>query len=275
MFVAPGPLVAMTSAEPAEKKESRETRVDGGRYGNIVFGAPLSRKSHFVRQVGRAGGRVFGRPYFKLIVHNKERIPETGAAIIAPSHRSNLDTPLVGMALDRWMRFMAKDSMFKSVFWSNFLVALGGFPVRRGKLDRRTLNNSFEVLERGEVLVIFPEGARQSGPRIKPIFEGVAWVAARSGLPVIPLGIGGSEAAQPIGVKIPRPQAVHFVVGEPLAPPQPLPGKKRVSRQQLDGFSAELREALQAAFDEAQASAGTPNAAWTDEDDQRREPWEE
>lgn len=248
---------------------------DVERYGEVQFGEPLSWRSHGFRRLARSVVGPLARPYFRIKVFNGDRIPKTGPIILAPSHRSNLDTPLVGAAFPRWMRFMAKDSMFKSVFWTNFLVALGGFPVKRGKLDRQALDSSMKVLERGEPLVVFPEGARQEGPRIKPVFEGAVWISSRTGVPIIPMGIGGSADAQPIGVKMPRSVPVHFVLGEMLYPPEPLEGKKRVSRSQLQAYAEELREALQVVFDEAQESVGKPNGEWTDEDDARRQPWEE
>jgi len=248
---------------------------DPDRHGEIVFGAPLKWRSHSFRWTARLLAKgVFWR-YFKMKVVNGHHIPETGPVIIAPSHRSNLDTPMIGVAFPRWMRFMAKESMFKSPFWSQFLTGLGGFPVKRGTLDRRALTNALEILKRGEALTIFPEGARQEGPRIKPIFEGAVWIASRSNVPIVPVGIGGSANAQPIGVKIPRPTPVHFFVGEPMAPPRPLPGRKRVGREQLDDFASELRERLQELFDEAQASVGSPNGEWADADDERRQPWDE
>lgn len=250
------------------------TSDDGARYGKAEFGEALSSRSHAFRALSKFLVGWTCRPYFKMKVLNPELFPQTGPVIVAPTHRSNLDTPLVGAAFKRWMRFMAKDSMFKSPFWTQFLVALGGFPVKRGKLDRQALDSSLKVLERGEPLVVFPEGARQEGPRIKPIFEGAVWISSRSGVPILPMGIGGSADAQPIGVKIPRPTTVHFVLGELMYPPQPLEGKKRVNRTQLQEFAAELRERLQEVFDEAQASVGKPNGEWSDDDDARRQPWE-
>jgi len=245
---------------------------DEARYGDVEFGKPLSRKSHAMRVVARAVAGAIGRPYFRIEVIGADKLPTSGPVIVAPSHRSNLDTPLIGIAMKRYYRYMAKDSMFKSPFWTQVLVNAGGFPVRRGSTDRRTITNAMEVLEAGEGLVVFPEGARQDGPRILPLFEGAVWLAARAGVRVYPLGIGGTEPAMPIGVKIPRPVKVTFVVGDPLDPPTPAEGKRRVTRSQLDAFASELREAVQVVFDEAQERAGTPNGPWPDKL-VRREPW--
>lgn len=219
------------------------------------------------------GGAFKGLTRLETVHH--DRIPLTGPVIIAPSHRSNIDTPIIGTALDRDQRFMAKESIFKSPFWTKFLVGLGGFPVKRGAFDRSSLNNALELLERGEMLVVYPEGARQEGPRIKPVFEGAMWLAARAGAPIIPAGIGGSHEVMPIGVKLPRPKKIVVVFGEPIMVKDPS-DTGRVKRARLEEVANELREALQLCFDEAQTLAGTPNRAWSQDEpdiDVRIEPW--
>lgn len=247
---------------------------DDARFGGVGFGEPMTPfgrrflgSMHFVTR------RLFGL-YFRSEVRYAERLPTSGPVILAPSHRSNIDTPLLGAAFTRKLRFMAKDSLFKSPFWTKFLVNLGGFPVKRGTLDRAALKHALAILERGEVLVVFPEGARQEGPRIKPVFEGALWLAAKAGAPVVPVGIGGTQQVMPIGVRIPRPKAVKFVLGEPLAVAHE--DGSRVKRAELDALAASFRETLQDVFDEAQQWAGSPNEAWSPDDpgiDERIETW--
>lgn len=247
---------------------------DRARYGRAEFGMPLSRASHSFRWLAKATVGRFARLYFRIEMVHLENYPMTGPFILAPSHRSNIDTALLGASMPRWHRYMAKDDMFRSPFWTQFTIALGGFPVRRGKLDRAVLANALRVLENGEPLTVYPEGARQDGPRIKPIFEGAVWVAARAGVPIVPLGIGGSAAANPIGKKMIYPRKTVLVYGEPLHLPDPPEGKRRLPRAALEEVAAELRERLQAVFDEAQELAGTPNGPWSpDEEVERREPW--
>jgi len=246
------------------------------RHGGADFGAAMTKRERYFKQVLKmlfGYGIVSWFNRIQAVDHYK--IPTTGPVIIAPSHRSNVDTPFLGAVLKREQRFMAKESIFKSPFWTKFIVALGGFPVKRGALDRETLNNARDILERGEMLVVYPEGARQEGPRIKPVFEGAVWIAARAGVPIIPAGIGGTDAVMPIGVKIPRPQKVVIVFGDPFYVGDPNSGK-RVKRSELDAAAAELRERLQDVFDRAQILAGTPNRAWSEDEpgiNDRNEPW--
>lgn len=246
------------------------------RHGGVTFGAapePWARRFKAFAKVLIGDGLL--RVFVRLEPVDHDNVPTSGPVILAPSHRSNIDTPLMGAAIERDSRFMAKESVFKSPFWTKFLVALGGFPVRRGALDRESLKNAMAILERGEMLVVFPEGARQEGPRIKPVFEGAIWLAARAGAPIVPVGIGGSAAVMPIGVKLPRPKKVVVVFGEPMRIGDPdKPG--RVPRAQLEEAAADLRERVQVVFDEAQRRAGTPNRPWSPDEpgiDDRIEPW--
>ena len=195
-------------------------------------------------------------PYLRQRIRNRHHLPATGPVIVAPGgHRSNLDTLLVGMAVGRRSLYMAKDSLFKSRFWSSFMRIFGAFPVARDRLDRRALATAIKVLERGDVLIMFPEGARQEGSKLQPLFEGVAWLSAKTGAPVVPIGIGGSQKVMPIGKIMPRPHRIRMILGEPMPPPET--GKS--ARASRDAFTANLSVKIQALFDEAQQWAGTPN----------------
>ena len=100
---------------------------------------------------------------------------------------------------------MGKESLWKGSFGAWFLTALGGFPVKRGTADREALRACQTVLERGEPLVLFPEGTRQFGPDTQEFFDGAAFLACRTGVPIVPVGLGGTEAAMPKGSKFVHP----------------------------------------------------------------------
>ncbi|MFM7493015.1 MAG: lysophospholipid acyltransferase family protein, partial [Acidimicrobiaceae bacterium] len=99
-------------------------------------------------------------------MYGRENIPQSGAFILAPIHRSNVDTPIVSLVTSRRLRFMGKDSLWKVKPIGAVLSALGGFPVTRGSADLEALKRCLAVLSLGEPLVMFPEGTRQSGPKI-------------------------------------------------------------------------------------------------------------
>jgi 1-acyl-sn-glycerol-3-phosphate acyltransferase len=199
---------------------------------------------------------AFAKVWFRLRVEGADRVPREGAFILAPTHRSNLDFLLVLACTRRRMRFLGKASLWRSGT-SRLFHALGGIPVHRGTADREALRTCVRTIRSGERLVIFPEGARQTGPTVTELFDGPTYVQAQTGVPIVPVGVGGSEAAMPKGARFPRPRKVVVVVGEPLPAAQVEGSVARRSavRQQ----SATLHEVLQQLFDEAQRSAGTPN----------------
>jgi 1-acyl-sn-glycerol-3-phosphate acyltransferase len=192
--------------------------------------------------------RLFLYPYFRVRIIGRENLNIDGPVIVAPTHRSNLDAPLLGAAPNWRPRSLSKESLFVNPFMRYIIVSLGSFPVKRGAADREALRTAQSLLEENEHLLIFPEGTRQSGDEIGEIFDGTAYMAARSGSKVLPIGIFGTESAMPPGVKFPRRSKVTIVVGEALYPPA---SSGRVKREQLTEFTIELRARLQKAYDEA------------------------
>ncbi|GAC1537699.1 MAG: hypothetical protein NVS3B12_21960 [Acidimicrobiales bacterium] len=194
----------------------------------------------------------FARTFWRLQIEGADNLPASGPYVVAPVHRSNVDTPLIALISRRRLRFMGKDSMWRSPLAGRLFSALGGFPVHRGTVDRDALRRCVEVIAGGEPLVIFPEGTRQSGPIVGDLFEGAAYVAMRTGVPIIPVGIGGSERAMPKGAKGLRPVAVRIVIGAPIEPPATEDGVKRASRRVVKELTTRLRTEIQAAFDRAE-----------------------
>lgn len=199
-----------------------------------------------------------------------ENLPTSGPYILAPVHRSYLDWLLVARLTRRRLRYIVKAEVWKSKAVGRFIEALGAFPVNRSGADRDALERCRAVLNGGEPLVMFPEGTRRSGERVEDLREGVAYLALRAGVPVVPVGIGGSELAMPRGSRLPRPRRVDLVVGPPLrqgvspddggkAAVAPAGGGEpaasrpstRVPRREMRELSDRLEEAIQQAFDEA------------------------
>ena len=199
----------------------------------------------------------FCRLFWRVTVEGRDNIPATGPFILSPVHRSNIDTPLVAACTSRRVHYMGKKEMWKYRFSSAFFTAMGGIPVDRGAADREALRKSAEVLDAGEALVIFPEGTRRSGPVIEDVFEGAAYVATKTGAPIVPVGIGGSEGAMPKGAKLIKPVKCVIIIGPPL---HPEPGERgKAPRRAVRELNHRLQAELQRLFDEAQIRAGTPN----------------
>jgi len=209
-----------------------------------------------VYRVAHALVAAVARVYWRLRIEGAENVPASGPFIIAPVHRSNVDSFLAGLITKRRLRFMAKDSLWKSGLLGRVVETFGGFPVRRGSADREALRITSEVIRNGEPLVMFPEGTRKEGPVIEHVFDGPAYVAARTGVPIVPVGIGGSAKAMPRGAKLLYPARVHVIVGEPIVP-APVPEGGRVARSTVRDLSERLRKELQRLFDEAESRVDT------------------
>jgi 1-acyl-sn-glycerol-3-phosphate acyltransferase len=203
--------------------------------------------------VVRAIVSTFTQLYTRMTIVGRDHLPRTGAYVLAPVHRSYIDTPISSCLTRRRLRFMGKDTLWKHRWSALLLSTLGGFPVSRGTADREALRRCVAVLEAGEPLVLYPEGERKSGPVVQPMFDGAAYVALRAGVPIVPVGIGGSERVMPKGARFIHPHKVHVIIGEPLTLPPS--GTGRVPRSQIQAMSELLHTRLQELFDAALAAA--------------------
>lgn len=190
------------------------------------------------------------RLYTRVTVTGREHLPTGEAFIIAPNHRSYLDTPFAGAIDWHRMRFMGKQEMWKNKQFAWVFSALGSFPVNRGSADREALKRAIESLDTGEPLVLFPEGTRKEGPVIQPLFDGAVYVAMKAGVPIVPVGIGGSERVMPKGAKFIYPRKVHIEIGPPIHPPTS-PDGGRVPRAAIKQQTELLHAELQRLFDTA------------------------
>jgi len=166
------------------------------------------------------------RAWFRPKVVGREHVPASGPVILAPVHRSFADFGFAAFCTDRKLFFMTKDEMWKNKYLGKLLLTVGAFPVHRESADREALQRAEQVLRQGEALVLFPEGTRRAGPKIEDLMEGATFLSARTGAPIVPIGIGGSDLAMPKGSTIPKPYTIHVVIGPALPPPA------RTSRRQ-------------------------------------------
>ncbi|MDP9452595.1 MAG: 1-acyl-sn-glycerol-3-phosphate acyltransferase [Actinomycetota bacterium] len=199
----------------------------------------------------------FAALYWRLRIEGAERLPARGAFILAPVHRSNIDPPIMSVLTRRYMRYLGKEEMWK-YGWSAWLWdALGAFPVQRDKVDREAMRRCRKALEAGEPLVVFPEGTRRAGPVVETLFHGPAHLALATGAPIYPVGIGGSQRAMPRGARFLRPVRVCVVVGAPIVPEPPAPGRTPPRRAVL-ALTERVAKELQVVFDQARICAGDP-----------------
>jgi 1-acyl-sn-glycerol-3-phosphate acyltransferase len=208
------------------------------------------RTSLLFYRAARAMIRTVVHPWLRVRAANTAVLDRPGPTILAPVHRSHLDSALVATQSKRRIRALGKESLFTTPGVSYLCAALGAIPVQRGKADRDALMAARQLLDAGESMIVFPEGSRRSGNTIDELYDGAAWLSARSGAPVVPIGIVGTEAALPAGAKWLRRSHVAIAVGDPLPAPAG-PDGRRANRAQLREFTALLVEQLQKAQDAA------------------------
>src|SRR5215210_2456579 len=167
--------------------------------------------------LARAVLQPFIQLWFRLRREGRSHIP-VGGTILAGNHRSFLDPFVIGCCLRRPIYFVAKKELFDNRLQGWFLNCLGAFPVRRGASDEEATETALALLERGEAVVIFPEGTRIRHGSVGEPKRGVGRLALASGAPVVPVAITGSERARR-GWRV-KPVKVAVRCGRPLTFPR-------------------------------------------------------
>lgn len=132
--------------------------------------------------------------FFRVEVINRENFPAEGPALFCANHNSMLDMFFLGMKIDRWIYWMAKEELFKNPVLGYLIRKLGGFPVKRGTGDVEAIKQAYNLLEQKKVVGIFPHGTRINPAKIETakIKSGAAMIAAKAGVPIIPATVRGN-----------------------------------------------------------------------------------
>jgi 1-acyl-sn-glycerol-3-phosphate acyltransferase len=156
----------------------------------------------------------FLRVVYRLKIVGAEHVPDTGAAIIAPNHKSFFDSFFIAVATGRHLRFMGKSELFTGLK-GRLLIALGAFPVKRGASDQDALATARHILDEGGLLALFPEGTRvRESETLGTPKKGAARLALESGAPLVPCAITGTEKL--FFGPLPRPHRVQVAFSEPI-----------------------------------------------------------
>jgi 1-acyl-sn-glycerol-3-phosphate acyltransferase len=155
--------------------------------------------------------------YFRLGRIGREHIPQEGPVIFAANHRSFLDPFVIGCLVRRPMYYVAKKELFRNRLQGWFLNSLGAFPIDRGAGDTGAMTTARAILERGDCVLIFPEGTRIRPGGLGRAKRGVGRLALETGAPVVPVAVIGTEAVRR-GWRI-RPHKVRIRAGRPLTFP--------------------------------------------------------
>jgi 1-acyl-sn-glycerol-3-phosphate acyltransferase len=161
------------------------------------------------------------RGLYRVRVHGRANVPAKGPLILAANHRSFLDSLFLPLVIGRRVTFVAKAEYFESKKTAWFFRGVGQIPIRRegGSASEGALAAATDVLESGGVFGIYPEGTRTRDGFTHRGHTGVARLAMRTGAPIIPVGMVGTDECQPIDKKLPRLfRKVEVRFGAPIPP---------------------------------------------------------
>lgn len=155
-------------------------------------------------------GRLICKVLFRLKVKGAENIPSTGRVIIAANHSSYLDPIALGVAVPRRVSWVVRKDVF-DVWWLKWLFTLTGMIRENGSVAK-----AVSLLEKGEVIGMFPEGGRSFDGKLGKGKNGVAIMALRTGTVVVPCAVLGAFEAFPRSAALPKPHPVRIVIGEAI-----------------------------------------------------------
>lgn len=154
---------------------------------------------------------------FRIRVRGREHAPANGAGLVLSSHQSHLDPVLIGLALDRRLNYLARDTLFGFAPFRWLIHSLDAIPLDREGLGLNGLRETLKRLKRGELVLIFPEGTRTTDGQVGSLKPGFSALAARADAWLLPVAIVGAYAAWPKRKKFPGRATIVIQIGPPLS----------------------------------------------------------
>lgn len=182
------------------------------------------------------------RTWLDLEVEGVHHVPGAGGVLLAATHQSHADSVALAVALDRPVHYLGDQRLTAVPLLGPLLPRLGMIPLRRGEGDAGALEVLTDLLDEGRAVAVYPEGSRSRDGRVHRLRSGVARLAARTAVPVVPAAVIGIFEVWPIGRR-PRLRggAVTVRFGRPLAPPAAdTPRARRAFTEELHATLVEL-----------------------------------
>ncbi len=202
----------------------------------------------------QAVARILCAVIFGLRVCHRDRLPKTGGVLVVSNHQSFLDPILAAVGMPRPFHPMARESLFRFKPFGWIIRSLYAFPVRRASADLGAVREALRRLKEGHVVLMFPEGTRTRDGSIGRLQGGPITIAARAGVPVVPMVIDGAFESWPRGRAVPAPHRVLVAIGTPLSPEEAAAGDPEVLmetlRDQMLELQVELRRLRRKDFEE-------------------------
>ena len=179
--------------------------------------------------------KIFFSLFVRVRVIDADKMPREGGLVVAANHESMLDMFMIGYRVPRYIKWMAKEELFKNKLIAKFITACGAYPVKRSARDVSAARTTFEMLEKGEPVGIFPQGTRPPGNgRAHKAKHGVAKFAVEADVPVQPVAIWG---------KIRLFGRVYVRFGDPIRLPQSTEDTK-YTKEEYQKMSQEILDTI-------------------------------
>lgn len=169
----------------------------------------LYRISHLVT-------RILAKIFLRARIEGRENVPATGGGLVCANHQSYLDPILIGMAIDRSMCYVARDSLFRWPVLSRLLRWYDTIPIRREGIGLSGIKEVMRRTKGDELVLMFPEGTRSHDGNVGELLAGFSVVAKRTRVPIIPVAIDGAFKVWPRHRKFPWPARIAVSIGEPI-----------------------------------------------------------
>jgi 1-acyl-sn-glycerol-3-phosphate acyltransferase len=203
---------------------------------------------NFVYRIGWTCFRVMYATYFRWRVFHPERVPDSGAVILACNHASILDPPLVGCGLHRECTFLARETLFRfpPIRW--LFTKWHAVPLDRDGGGASGMKRIVAALGRGRAVILFPEGTRTHDGQLQSVRHGVGLIVVKSGAPVVPVRVWGTFEAYGRNVRVPKPKRVTVKYGKPMSFLALREEAKICSKERLKEIYQEIANQIMAAI---------------------------
>ncbi|MEQ1827942.1 MAG: lysophospholipid acyltransferase family protein [Pirellula sp.] len=167
-------------------------------------------------RVLRAAARMLVSVMFSFRTEGRHHLDVDGGGMLLSTHQSLLDPVLVGLIVNRRLNYLARKTLFKNAAFAYFIRVLDAIEIDRDRGGLAGLKEMLKRLQRGELVLLFPEGTRSSDGELAPLKPGFIPVARRSQVPLIPIAVVGAYDCLPKGAKLPTRMPIAVVVGSPI-----------------------------------------------------------
>lgn len=195
-----------------------------------------------IYQVSRTVFWIFFKAFFNLKAVGTENLPAKGAFIVASNHASYLDPPIVGAAVHRSTRYLARENLFKKGLMGWWIRSTGCIPVKRSGRDIKSMKQALMHLKNGMPITLFPEGTRSIDGSLKKAHAGVGFLAVKARVPVVPAYVKGSKDALPKNSRSLKRVPISVYFGKRIEPDSfkndkdPKVVYKKITREVMDAI---------------------------------------